>query len=169
MNSPLATSRSVAQHRADVWRHLRFLGAPAATAEDLTQETLMVWLRRAGELDGDRDLGPWLRGTARNLWRNACRNRRPEVLGLSDRELESAWQRLQGEDDGAARRDALRACLATLGGRARRAIELRYGEGASRERLGAALGVRPEGVKTMLRRLRTSLRACVQRRLESDD
>jgi len=153
-------------HRLEVWRHLRFLGASAHVADDLTQETIVLWLEKRETLDADRDPGPWLRGTARNLWRRVCARPLPEVLGLDEAELEAQWLRLQGDDDGASRREALTACLEGLGSRGRRAIELRYGENAPRETIATELGIRPEGVKTLLRRLRDQLRRCVDARIE---
>lgn len=153
--------------RLEVWRHLRFLGAPSSAADDLVQETMMIWLEKRASLDPGRDPAPWLRGTARNLWRRTCARPHPEVLGLDDAQLEARWQQLQGEDAGTHRRAALAACLESLGPRGRRALALRYGEDASREAIAQALGIRAEGVKTLLRRLRDQLRRCVTERMES--
>ena len=45
--------RLVQQHQAEVWRYLRFLGATAELADDLTQETFLQLLRAPFE-----DRGP---------------------------------------------------------------------------------------------------------------
>ncbi|HLQ37550.1 MAG TPA: hypothetical protein VK348_07100, partial [Planctomycetota bacterium] len=62
---------------------------------------------------------------------------------------------------------ALRACVERLDGRARRAVELSYGIGAddpsSRARVAVELGMKENGVKTLLQRVRQTLRECVQR------
>jgi DNA-directed RNA polymerase specialized sigma24 family protein len=51
-----------------------------------------------------------------------------------------------------------------LGGRARRALQLAYAEGCGRDRIAAELGIKPNGVKTLLQRLRRVLADCVSRR-----
>src|SRR5690606_3133197 len=133
------------------WRHLRFLGAPPPLADDLTQEAFLVLLRRPPADRGDDALGAWLRGTARNLFRSSGRTPRPGIVLADDGRLEDAWLALEHGELGDRRRAALDACVERLDGRARRALELRYRSGASREAMAQALGLSPEGVKTLLR------------------
>jgi DNA-directed RNA polymerase specialized sigma24 family protein len=47
----------------------------------------------------------------------------------------------------------------------RRALELRYGSTRSRAQMGAELALSNDGVKSLLRRARAALRACVERRM----
>ena len=155
-----------------VWRFLRFLGARGELADELTQEVFVVWLDRPPRRVDDEALGAWLRGIARNLLREAARQRaRSEAreLPLLDEAaafVETQWRRLESAGRGDARRAALRTCLDALDGRGRRALELHYGEQLGRERIGAVLGIAPEGVKTLLRRTRALLRACIERRMD---
>ena len=51
--------------------------------------------------------------------------------------------------------------------RGRRAVTLRYGERRSRSQMAELLGMTSDGVKSLLRRLRDTLRACVERKLET--
>ena len=67
--------------------------------------------------------------------------------------------------DGGPYLQALRDCVTHLEGRERRAIELRYDEQVSRETMAQALQLTPEGVKAMLRRVRSKLRMCVEGKL----
>lgn len=159
------TEELVRRHQRGLWRHLRFLGAPPGLADDLTQETFLALLRRPPEDRGDDALGAWLRGTARNLFRSSGRAPRPGVVLADEQRIEDAWVALESHDRGDARRAALDACLQRLDGRARHALELRYSKGASREQMGRELGVSPEGVKTLLRRIRDELRRCIERRI----
>ena len=55
-------------------------------------------------------------------------------------------------------------CLKTVDGRARQAIDLFYRDGLSRKAMAAAMNIKPEGVKTLLRRTRDALRDCIQRK-----
>ncbi|MEZ5963562.1 MAG: sigma-70 family RNA polymerase sigma factor [Planctomycetota bacterium] len=159
------TDALVQRHGGAVRRHLRFLGAPPPVADDLTQETFLVLLRRPPRDLGEAALGAWLRATARNLFLAARRSPRPG-LDLGDEDaLDAAWLRLEGDDDGAARTAALRACLETLTARERDLLALRYGDEAGRATIAVRLGLSVEGVKAMWRRVKARLRACVERRM----
>ena len=72
----------------------------------------------------------------------------------------------RGSDRFARERDI--ACLQQLDGRARELLERNYGSDASREAIAATMGLRAEGVKTYLRRVRDILRQCVLRRLAAE-
>ena len=61
---------------------------------------------------------------------------------------------------------ALGHCLeVAISPRVRRALELQYRDRASRAEIATELDLAVEGVKTLLRRARSALRDCVQRRL----
>ena len=60
---------------------------------------------------------------------------------------------------------SLAECLETLTERSRRALDLFYREGAGRTRIAEALDLTVDGVKTLMRRARETLRACIGRRL----
>jgi len=149
------------RHQRDVWRHLRFLGASASVADDLAQETFLRLLRERVEDRGDAALAAWLRATARNLW-FAHGRRRPGLELSAEAELEAAWTRWAGSDGGDRTHAALERCLGRLEGRARRALVLRYAEGRPRAAVAAALDLSVEGLKTLLRRTKQVLAACVQ-------
>lgn len=155
----------VARHQGAVWRYLRYLGCARDLAEDVLQEALLAGLRQG--IDGRSD-GPartWLRATARHLFVDRLRGRRrAAVVEIADL-AEVVWQ----QQEERPRRAALHECLQLLDGRARRCVELRYGEGWSRERIAAALGIGDEGVKSLLQRTRALLRACIERRCGDDD
>lgn len=164
-----ATSRLeelVSAHQREIWRYLRFLGASPSEADDVTQETFLEVWRRPFADRGERAARAYLRRVARNhlLMRLRRARRRPLVLDLEA--AEGAWERLAGDDAGGERLACLRACVDELDGRARRALELRYAERRSRAESAELLGLRPEGLKTLLRRTRARLRACVEARLE---
>jgi DNA-directed RNA polymerase specialized sigma24 family protein len=63
--------------------------------------------------------------------------------------------------------DALRDCVEQLESRSRMAVDLQYRVEAGREAIAAALGMKPDGVKTLLRRVRQVLRECVERKLKT--
>ena len=147
-----------------VRRYLRFLGCPEAFVDDLAQEAMLAGLRRAEPGDPPQ---AWLFAVARNQLRKALRDRgrKREVADL-DR-LDDLWSR-HVVDDGDKMRDALRACLDGLPARSREVLELHYGAGRSRAQISAQVGLKPEGVKSLLARLRAALAECVQKRTSDD-
>jgi RNA polymerase sigma-70 factor, ECF subfamily len=161
-------SRLVQLHQAGVWRYLRFLGAERSEADDITQETFLAIARAAFVERDERQTAGYLRVVARNQLLALRRKQRREVSTVELEAAESVWPAAAGPDGSlAAYLDALRECVAGLEGRSRQAIDLHYRDGASREAISAALDMKPDGVKTLLRRTREVLRECIERRLNS--
>ena len=163
-SSPADLAALVRRHQLGLWRYLRALGAPADLAEDLLQETFLVAWRRLGEDRGDAAAAVFLRATARHLYlrRRRDQGRREQILvELAD----AAWARDGAADDGEAWLDALRGCVGALEGRARQVVQRFYGDGADRESVAAAMGMKATGVKTLLQRVRAALRDCIERKL----
>lgn len=166
---PSPVTAWVRRHQDGLWRWLRFLGCPADLAEDVMQDALLAALHAGIDRDRtDAVASGWLRSTARNLCRSALRrsHRRPECELLPEVEAEAAFKSHAGDDGGSDYVHALRTCLGKLEPRHRRAVQLRYGDDAPRAAIAAELDLGEEGVKTLLRRLRAGLRACVERALE---
>lgn len=148
-----------------VRRYLRFLGCARDAVDDLVQETMLAAL---GRWPHDVAPLPWLLATARNLHRHRLRalGRRRELHDV-DR-LHRLWVDAVDDDGGDARRDALRACLQELPSRSRTVLDLRYGEQLDRAAIASRIGLREEGVKSLLARMRAALAACVGRRLRDE-
>jgi len=151
----------VAAHQGAIWRYLRYLGCDRERSEDLLQDALLLGLRAGIHQRSGGQARAWLRTTARHLVLDRVRaeGRRPEHIGLP--EVDVVWQ----EEEESPRREALRECLATLDGRSRGVLELRYGRGLGWRAIGDRLGgMKEQGVKTLLKRVRGALRACIERR-----
>lgn len=147
-----------------VWRYLRLLGAREHEADDLMQDAFVVAAERL--LSGERivDVPAYLRGTARNLLLGARRRARREPPTVQWLEEVDEYLR---DDAGALedeRIELLRACVETLQGRMREAVQSHHVDGASCEDVAKRLGVGPNGIKSLLSRARKALRECVQRR-----
>jgi DNA-directed RNA polymerase specialized sigma24 family protein len=156
----------VARHLAGVWRYLRMHGASPDEADDLAQDAFVIALRKDAAALEPAATAAFLRRTARFLFLRARRDRR-DAVELADA-VDELWARDCADDDGEALLAALAACLRELHGRAREAIERCYGVGTESEAARAAactaLGLQPNGLKTLLQRARQSLRACIERR-----
>ncbi|MCA8965170.1 MAG: sigma-70 family RNA polymerase sigma factor [Planctomycetes bacterium] len=151
----------VHRHVAGVFRFARSLGATRDEAEDLTQEAFVVAWRKGKQRLEDRALAAFLRRAVRLLWLEHRRDARRAEAAISALTLQ-LWER-EIEDDGSLRIEATRDCMRQLQGRAARAIDLAYRDGASRVEIAAALGMLPNGVKTLLARTRAWLEQCIRR------
>jgi RNA polymerase sigma-70 factor, ECF subfamily len=157
---------TIPRHLLAVWRYVRMLGASPELADDLTQEAFVVAVRREALAADPAAALTFLRRTARFLFLRHLRDRDDAVL-LADA-VDEVWARDCVADGGDGLRDALRACVAELQGRARLAVERSYGLGSDaphrRDAVARELGMQPNGVKTLLQRVRQQLRACIERR-----
>lgn len=157
----------VRAHQRMLWRFARALGSRGQAAEDFAQDALLAGLHKGIDAMPRDEAAAWLRGAVRNLWRTHLRTqrRRPPHVDLDALEREFAADEGEGTD---ARVEAARRCLEQLDGRARRALELRYAENASREAMGKELGLGNDGVKSLLRRSRQLVQDCVEKRMEEE-
>lgn len=165
---PDAVEAFVRRHQGPTWRFLRLCGCPADAADDLVQEALLAALHKRIVDRDDGAAAAWLRGAAGNLWRMHLRGNARRAACTAKAVAERAIVLCTADDDGEAWLAALRGCLQQLDGRARELLEHSYGHSAPRETIAAAMGLRPEGVKTYLRRVRDILRQCVLRRIAAE-
>lgn len=150
-------------HQRNVWRYLRWLGADPETADDLTQDAFLLALQKKIENRGHTRARSFLCRTARNLWLRSRRNRRDELAVAREVDIlwaQAAQSRATNDDEGP--REALRSCLSKLSGRAAEVVHLFYRSGLTREEVALHTGLRPDGVKTLLRRTRQQLKTCIE-------
>jgi RNA polymerase sigma-70 factor (ECF subfamily) len=169
-SSPADLASLVAGHQAGVWRYVRFLGADTTEADDLTQETFLA-LARGGFVERDEhQTAGYLRVVARNQLLALRRRQHREANTVDLEAADSVWAAAAGTDGSlTGYLDALRDCLTQLEGRARQAIDLHYHDHAGREAIASQLDMKPDGVKTLLRRTREVLRECVERKLKAQN
>ena len=153
----------VRRHVDGVWRFVRCLGASRDVADDLTQEAFAVAWQKGKQHLPPAALAAFLRRAARFLWLEHRRDERRAEDALSALALQ-LWE-AEELDDGAELTDAARACVQKLRGRAARAVQLAYGHGDGRDDIASALGMQPNGVKTLLARTRAWLEQCIRRKL----
>lgn len=162
-------------HQVEIFRYMRYLGADAALAEDLVQDTFVAAFssRRPPDVDDVGGRAAWLRAIGRNLFLNACRRRRTSPVEVNSeriKQAEAVWasQLLRG-GDGFDTVEALRKCLARLTAKHRGIVDLRYKQGKSRAEMARRCKMTENGIKTLLRRIRAALADCIQRRLATED
>ena len=160
----------VRAHQSEIYRYLRYLGADGTSAEDLVQDTFLTALKKGiPNIDNIKTRSAWLRAVARNLFLNHCRrNRRSRVRADSEllERAESTWSSdFLRDGDGYDYVEALRSCLEKLPERHRSFLDMRYAQGKSRSEMADDWKLTQDGVKSLLRRLRTTLGECVRREL----
>lgn len=145
-----------------LWRYLRQLGAAPDLAEDLMQDTFVIALRRFAGAPSEGQLAAFLRQTAQHLYLRRCRDRSRRERLLAE-QVDREWQRDSAHDHGERWLAALRACVEKLHGRAREVVQRFYVDDQDRASIAAALGMKETGVKTLLQRVRATLRECIER------
>lgn len=159
----------VREHQADVWRYLRFLGAVGTDVDDLTQETFLAVARSAMEIRSRAETNAYLRAVARNQLLQLRRKQKRQVSTVEMTAAEEVWAEFVPDGGSEDLLDALRLCCEALAGRAKDTVDRFYRDQQSREEIAAQLDMTADGVKTLLRRTRDSLRECIERRLRRDN
>lgn len=155
----------VLHHQQMVWRYLRALGAEAALADDLTQDTFLEIMRRPLQQYSTAATAAYLRRVAHNLF--ISRRRRESRMTVTEHatQFETAWLRWAGFDAGNELLDDLQECLARLTSRAQLALRLRYGDEASRQAIADALQISTHGAKNLMQRAKAQLRECLENKM----
>ncbi len=162
----LDLSELVARHQIMVWRYLRALGAEAALADDLTQDTFLEVMRRPFEQFSDAATASYLRRVAHNLF--ISRRRRENRMTVTEHaeQFETAWLRWAGFDAGNDLLDGLQDCFRRLTNRAQLALRMRFGNEASRQGIAESLGISEHGAKNLMQRAKSQLRECLEKKLQ---
>lgn len=155
----------VRQHQANLWRYVRYLGAESTEADDLVQETFLAVYRSDFVHQCHAQSASYLRTTARNqlLMLRRRQRRAPSQVQLDA--ADAVWAETFGDGPTDPYLEALEGCLQHVEGRARQALDQQYTDRLSREQIAERLGMKPAGVKTLLRRTRDTLRDCIERKL----
>jgi RNA polymerase sigma-70 factor (ECF subfamily) len=126
-----------------------------AEAEDLALETFWQLHRRPPEAQRTQDLGGWLYRVATNLGLNALRARKRRERYESEAGVAALVQNPADDPEEAAaaqeERERVRQVLAQMDARQAQLLMMRH-SGMSYEELGAALGVSPNSIGTLLSR-----------------
>ncbi len=166
-----AVMRLALEHRAQLWGFLVGLTKDPGKAEDLFQNTYLVLCEKWDQYRPGTNFLAWARQIARfEFLASVDPDRRPFVTAEME-VLESAMRAADsGKEPPSSRREALKRCLERMpDARARRVLELRYGDGLSGESVAQRVGMTLNALYTLLSRIRHSLQDCVERRLRTGD
>lgn len=163
----------IREHQAGVWRYVRFLGATQPEADDLVQETFFMVLRKPFEVRSHKETAAYLRTAAKRQLLMLRRSQQKEnslAIPLSELPLaDKAWAEAAGEDGLESYLDALRDCLNNgITDRVKLAFRMQYEEKSTRQQVAAKLEMTVDGVKTLVRRAKATLRTCIERKINHD-
>lgn len=163
---PVDLARLVRERQAEVWRYLRYLSADPPEADDLTQETFLAVARSNFVEQSDAQTSGYLRTVARRQLLMLRRSQKRRINTVDLDAADAVWgQAFEGANPWDDHVEAARGCVEKLDGRAKQAIDQAYRDGAGREAIAEQLDMKPDGVKTLLRRTRAKLQECIERTL----
>jgi RNA polymerase sigma-70 factor (ECF subfamily) len=150
-------------------------GLPRDRAEDVVQESLLVFVERAADFDGRARAATWIHGIlVRKIWETRRGLRREtheeDIDRLVDERFDAdgTWIRPPRGPEGALARGELRreltSCLDGLPDRQRVAFTLREVEGFSTDEVCNILDVTANNLGVLLFRARNGLRECLESR-----
>ncbi|WP_437205163.1 sigma-70 family RNA polymerase sigma factor [Planctomicrobium sp. SH664] len=137
--------------------------------EELLQETVTQLFQKAETYDFERPFVPWLLGIARNV---VLRHRRDFARNRYVFSQEAVENLSRAFEEVSESQDSLRRflghCLSRLSDAYRRLCQLRYEENLGRDEIARLQGTSASAVKMGLHRLRSQLRECITRKLQSE-
>ncbi len=139
-------------------------------AEDMLQEIAILITKKAATFDFDRPVAPWLTGVAKIHIRRWFQQSGRRPLHISFEMLDQCLTDHEGFEAAAMlqRESLLVACVESLPSKQRRIMRLRYAEGLNCERISQMTSRSVQSIYSTIKRLKKSLRECVNARQEKD-
>ncbi len=162
----------VREHQASLRAWIRALGAQDAWVDDIAQEVFLIAHRRRSAFHDGAEVGPWLRGIARNLVLNERRKdaRRSRLLhaSLTDVLVAEPTEGVPSPGDLPVLVAAMNECVAQLPERSRELLRRRYAGDENASTLARALDMSAQAVRQTLVRVRALVRSCVEAKIGSE-
>ena len=134
-------------------------------SEEVLQRVAVALVRKYGQYDPGRPFLPWVLGVARLEVLMFLRDRRSDRLVFDDDLVERiAESHERAVQEPSPMPQFVSECVEELDGRARRAIQLRYGGNLRTAQIARAMQLSDGAVRMLLSRARSLLRKCVEAR-----
>lgn len=165
-----AYTEIIRAYQDDVWKVVIFALRDMDVSADLVQQAFVNAYFSLDSFEYGRPFGPWIRQIARNLLRQELRR-----LGRESQKYSAYHDHLQtcGESDERADdyeqelRAALSVCREKLSEPAKKAVELRYDQSLSFDKIAETLGRTLAATRQLLQRVRLQLRNCIEGQVEA--
>jgi RNA polymerase sigma-70 factor (ECF subfamily) len=155
------------RHQQEIYAYILTLVPHVHDADDLFQDGMIVMWQKFNRFQPGTNFAAWgvqiMRFQILDYRRNQARNK--QVL-MEDSLFEALMDHMPTiQDETAARIEALRKCLALLGGRAKRIIKMRYERNISVEKIASYLKLSRRHVYHVLGQINNVLLRCMRRTL----
>jgi RNA polymerase sigma-70 factor (ECF subfamily) len=162
-------ARLLMQNRGAIYGYILACVRDHHGAEDIFQNVSVAVIESFQQLQDEAGFLPWAREIARRrilAYRRSHAREQPLDPELV-RRLAEAAERVDAARDPSAHHAALRACLESLPPASRKLIASRY-DGSDAEELAGRFGRSVQGIYAQVKRIKSALRDCVERRLTAE-
>lgn len=164
-------ARLLMQYRTALYGYIYACVRDHVDTEDILQNVSVAVTESFDQLAREEEFLPWAREIARRRVLAFCRKAKRErpVDPAVVQSLAEAEARVEQENPANSQHSALLACLEKLAPARRELILLRYDRGTSSvEEIAQRLGRTVQSVYAAVKRIKATLRACVQRTLAAE-
>ena len=162
-------SQLMREHHATLSAYARVITRDPVHAADLVQDTFITAWNNIRKFDVTRDIGAWLRGIARNKWRETCRRAGREVV-MDEASLLALEETLHHwEADQPAIFDRLADCRARLPEALELTLRSCYDEALSGRDAAEQLHINEATLRKRLERAREALRQCLEEKVTNQN
>lgn len=159
-------SQLMREQHATLSAYARVIAQDATRADELVQDTFVTAWHNIEKFDITRDIAAWLRGIARNKWRETCRRNGREVAMdeaalLALEEAVHQWQADQPDIF-----DRLAECRSRLPEALELTLRSCYDEALSGRDAAEQLHINEATLRKRLERARDALRQCLEKQTE---
>ena len=150
-------------HQRQIYAFIGSLLPHQAELDDIYQQTCLLLWQKRDQYDPNRPFLPWAYGFARNEIFSFLRRQGRDPNRLSPDLLAQIAEVRAGEDEqAAARRAALEACLQNLSPAQQDLLKARYANSASLKELAGSLATTAAALTMRLQRIRQALLQCIE-------
>ncbi len=155
------------RHERSLSLYVHGLVPDDGAAEDILQQTKMLLWRHFSDFEPGTNFLAWARKIAFHQILGHRRQKKRAHLPLDEEALEALGHAVSSlAEEGSARHDALRACLARLPEEHRRLVTLRYFDDLEIGQVAERIRRTEAAVYRALSRVRMSLMQCIEKQLE---
>ncbi len=139
--------------------------------EEILQDVAIVVAQKAEEFDESGTIEFWVLGIARNKILKWHKRRGREARNIAFDVISECLPHARSfeSDYVAERRQALQNCLSHLPDRQKKIVELRYVDDQDCPYIAEVLGRSIQSIYSLLKRIKTELRNCVEQQLRSQE
>jgi len=159
--------KDLGQYQNQIRSFIARNGVRIDDVDDIAQEVFIVYYRNFEKKPDDEQLAGWLKGIAKNLCLRYFRSRKTSMKHMESlmdmlSSAEVPFERISCKERAV---NALKKCLETLSQKNLNIVKLFYRDGKTYKEIGELFRATAKTVGMTLYRIKTSLKACVERNI----